>query len=265
MYIGNDTNSFRISNRFNKSVGASEVLKFQCISLQQLTDGNILITGKCKTIQFNSQMSDNNTEILSNWRNTRNNNDIGNQASSFFSNIGSNIQTTFNNTVDSAQNVLPLNTSDFMGTSEEPAWFQLSRFERYSGFIVLLLGSVACFALGFFLFPVLTLKPRKFVMLWTLGSVLFFLSFGVLQGPVSYMKHLTSKERLPFTVIFLSSQIGTIYCAVILKSTILSLVMGIIEIMSILWYTASYFPFGAQTMQYVFGVGARQVTGMVGL
>lgn len=210
-------------------------------------------------------MSEDNSATLSNWRNSRSNNDFSNQATSFFSNIGSNIQNTFQNTVDSAQNVLPLNTSDLLGSSEEPSWFQLSRFERYSGFFVLLLGSIACFALGFFLFPVLTLKPRKFVMLWTLGSVLFFFSFGVLQGPVSYMKHLTSKERLPFTVIFLSSQIGTIYCAVILKSTILSLGMGIIEMMAILWYTASYFPFGAQTMQYIFGAGARQVSGMVGL
>lgn len=210
-------------------------------------------------------MTEDNTTVLSNWRNTRSNNDFSNQATSFFSNIGSNLQNTFQNTVDSAQNVLPLNTSDLLGSSEEPSWFQLSRFERYSGFFILLLGSVACFVLGFFLFPVLTLKPRKFVMLWTLGSVLFFLSFGVLQGPVSYMKHLTSKERLPFTVVFLISQVGTIYCAVVLKNTILTLIMGIVEVLAILWYTASYFPFGAQTMQYIFGFGARQVTGMVGL
>jgi hypothetical protein len=213
---------------------------------------------------------ENDAQFLSNWRNNRstnnNNSDFTNTAGSFFSNLGSNISNTFQDTIDGAQNILPLNTSDILGSNnEEPSWFQLSRFERYSGFIILLLGSIACFALGFFLFPVLTLKPRKFVMLWTLGSILFFLSFGVLQGPVSYLKHLSSKERLPFTAVFLISQIATIYCAVVLKSTILSLIMGIIEILSILWYTASYFPFGAQTMQMIFGVGARQVTGMVGL
>lgn len=213
-------------------------------------------------------MSENDAQFLSNWRTTRstnNNNDFTETATSFFSNLGSNISNTFQGTVDNAQNILPLNTSDLLGSSEEPSWFTLSRFERYTGFVLLMLGSVACFALGFFLFPVLTLKPRKFVMLWTLGSVLFFLSFGVLQGPVSYLKHLSSKERLPFTVVFVSSQISTIYCAVVLKSTVLSLIMGIVEILSILWYTASYFPFGAQTMQMLFGAGARQVSGMVGL
>lgn len=204
--------------------------------------------------------------FLSNWRSTRtSNNDFTDTATSFFSNLGSNITDSFHNTVDGAQNILPLTTADILGESEEPSWFTLSRFERYMGFILLLLGSVGCFALGFFLFPVLTLKPRKFVMLWTLGSLFFFLSFGVLKGPVSYMKHLASKERLPFTVVFVSSQVLTIYCAVVLKNTILSLIMGIVEILSILWYTASYFPFGAQTMQMIFGAGARQVGGMVGL
>ena len=209
-----------------------------------------------------------NADVLANWRNTRSNNEsnIAGAASSWFSNIGSNISNTFQDSLDNAQNVLPLNTSDIFGdNTEEPSWFKLSRFERYAGFILLLLGSVACFALGFFLFPVLTLKPRKFVMLWTLGSLLFFLSFGVLQGPVAYIKHLASKERLPFTVVFVLSQISTIYCAVVLKNTILSLLMGIVEIMAILWYTASYFPFGAQTMQMIFNAGARQVTGLVGL
>lgn len=213
---------------------------------------------------------ENDAQFLSNWRNTRpasgNSNGFTDNAGSFFSNLTSQISDTFHDTVEGAQNILPLNTSDMLGSiTEEPSWFQLSRFERYAGFFLLLLGSVACFALGFFLFPVLTLKPRKFVMLWTLGSLLFFLSFGVLQGPVSYIRHLSSKERLPFTTVFIISQIATIYCAVVLKSTILSLVMGIVEILAILWYTASYFPFGAQTMQMLFGVGARQVSGMVGL
>jgi hypothetical protein len=215
-------------------------------------------------------MAENNANVLSNWRNNRATNvggsgDFMNGASSFFSNIGDSISNTFHDTVDGAQSVLPMSTNDLLGGSEEPSWFQLSRFERYAGFFMLLLGSVACFALGFFLFPVLTLKPRKFVMLWTLGSLLFFLSFGVLQGPVAYVRHLSSKERLPFTAVFVTSQIATVYCAVVLKSTILSLIMGIIEVLSILWYTASYFPFGAQTMQMIFGAGARQVSGMVGL
>lgn len=210
---------------------------------------------------------DTDANLISSWRNNRSNNanNFTNNATSFFSNLGSNISNSLQDSVEGASNYLPLTSSDLLGSNEEPSWFTLSRFERYMGFGLLIIGSVGCFALSFFLLPVLSLKPRKFIMLWTLGSLLFFISFGVLQGPVSYIKHLSSKERLPFTIVFVTSQLLTIYCAVILKSTILSLITGLVEILSILWYSASYFPFGAQSMQYLFGLGARQVTGMVGI
>ncbi|GMM29334.1 Sft2 protein [Martiniozyma asiatica (nom. inval.)] len=208
-------------------------------------------------------MSDN-AEFLSSWRQQQTTTTTaGENVTSFFSSIGDSVSNSFN----SAQNVLPLNISDITGSSsvEEPSWFQLSRFERIAGFFILIIGSFVCFALGFFLLPVLTLKPRKFVMLWTLGSLLFFLSFGVLQGPMAYIAHLSSKERLPFTVVFVSCVIGTLYSAVVLKSTILSLVMGIVEFMGVLWYTLSYFPFGAQTFAYIAGYVGTTATRMVGL
>lgn len=196
-----------------------------------------------------------NAEFLSNWRRGQ---QMGQQdqaegagVGSFFSNLGSNINSTFNDTL----NRLPLTQNE----PQEPEWFQLSRFERLSGFVVLLVGAFVCFGLGFLLLPVLALNPRKFIMLWTLGSLLFFLSFGVLQGPVAYIKHLTSKERLPFTIGFVLCMIGTIYASVVMKSTILSLIMGILEFIGVLWYTVSYFPFGAQTMGYIGGYFTRMV------
>lgn len=198
-----------------------------------------------------------NAAFLSNWRQGQQlgaeaqSSNQGAGVSGFFSNLGSNINTTFNDTLTR----LPLSGSE----PQEPEWFQLSRFERLTGFGMLLLGSFICFGLGFLLLPVLTLNPRKFVMLWTLGSLLFFLSFGVLQGPVAYITHLTSRERLPFTVMFVACIVGTIYTSVVLKSTILSLIMGLLEFIGVLWYTVSYFPFGAQTMGYIGGYATRMI------
>ncbi|VEU20323.1 DEKNAAC101093 [Brettanomyces naardenensis] len=212
-------------------------------------------------------MSDN-AEFLSNWRTT--NGGSPTEASGLGSSIAGRAKSLFSSAADALQdgyeqayNVLPMTNQDTQ--QSEPSWFQMSRFERMMAFFLFLLGSIACFALGFFLFPVLTLKPRKFAMLWTLGSLLFVLSFGCLQGPQDYCRHLVSKERLPFTAIFFGSVIGTLYCAAILKSTILTLMMGIVEIFAVLYYTVSYFPFGAQGLSLVTNFGARQVGGMVGL
>ncbi|GME94451.1 unnamed protein product [[Candida] boidinii] len=197
---------------------------------------------------------------MQNWRETSGNTDesISDRAKSWFGNIGDNLTDGY----DRAYNLLPLNNSDI--ANEEPEWFKLSRFERLMGFIILILGSIACFTLGIFLFPVLALKPRKFAMLWTLGSLLFVISFSLLQGPMDYIKHLLSKERLPFTLIFFGSVFSTIYCATILKSTILTLITGIIEIFSVLYYTLSYFPYGAQGFQMLTSMGMRQFSSAVG-
>ncbi|QPG73942.1 hypothetical protein FOA43_001257 [Brettanomyces nanus] len=219
-------------------------------------------------------MSDSSADFLSNWRTSSGSPSgslgsptgatgpmgaLAGRAKSLFSAAADSLQDGY----EQAYNVLPLTNQDL--PQEEPSWFQMSRFERTVGFFLFILGSLVCFGLGILLFPVLTLKPRKFAMLWTLGSILFVLSFGCLQGPADYCRHLISKERLPFTVVFFGSVIGTLYCAAILKSTVLTLIMGIVEIFAVAYYTLSYFPFGAQGLSVLTSMGARHVGSMVGI
>lgn len=135
-------------------------------------------------------------------------------------------------------------------SSQEPSWFQMSRFERVVGFGCCLGASLLCFFISFFLFPVLALKPTKFAFLWLMGSLLFVVSFGILQGPNAYVKHLTSRDRILFTTVFFGSVLTTMYCAAILKSTILTIVASVIEMFAILYYIFSYFPFGASTVTW---------------
>lgn len=145
---------------------------------------------------------------------------------------------------------LPSYNSGAQQTAEEPSWFKLSRFEKMLGFACCLGGSILCFFISFFLFPVLALRPRKFGLLWSMGSLLFVASFGILQGPYSYMKHLLSRERIVFTTVFFGSVLSTMYAAVVMRSTLLTIFCSIIELFAILYYTLSYFPFGAQTVTW---------------
>lgn len=55
----------------------------------------------------------------------------------------------------------------------------------------------------------LTLLPS-----WSVGSVLFLLSWAVLMGPWSYAKHLVSGSRLPFTAAYFGSITMTLYFAI---------------------------------------------------
>lgn len=83
-----------------------------------------------------------------------------------------------------------------------------------------------------------------------MGSLLFVVSFGILQGPNSYIRHLLGRDRILFTAIFFGSVLTTMYCAVVLKSTILTIFSSVIEIFAILYYVVSYFPFGATTLTW---------------
>ncbi|KAK0656066.1 Got1/Sft2-like family-domain-containing protein [Cercophora newfieldiana] len=143
---------------------------------------------------------------------------------------------------------------------EEEAWFALSRWDRMLIFGACNVGAAACFVICFFLFPVLSLKPRKLVVLWTLGSILFLSSFAAIMGPWAYAQHLASTPRLPFTAAYFGSLGLTIYFSIGLHSTILTLFSAIIQLACLAWYLVSYFPMGSSGLRLVSSFGARRAT-----
>lgn len=141
---------------------------------------------------------------------------------------------------------------------EEEGWFALSRWDRLLIFGACNLGALACFVICFALFPVLSLKPRKFVILWTLGSTLFLCSFAAMMGPLAYAQHLLSTPRLPFTAAYFGSIGMTLYFAIGLQSTLLTLLCAIIQLACLAWYLISYFPMGSSGLRLAGTFGARR-------
>lgn len=143
---------------------------------------------------------------------------------------------------------LPTNSGDLPpqlpapSRGEEDALFNLSRWDRMIVFAMLVLGSAACFFIAIFFLPLLALKPRKFVTLWTVGSLLFISSFAALQGPLQYGQHLLSGNRLPFTAAYFGSMAATLYFSIGLNSTILTILAAAVQMVALLWYLVSYFP-----------------------
>ena len=147
--------------------------------------------------------------------------------------------------------------------TSEPGYFELSRWDRMLIFALTFAGSMCCYLICIFLFPVLSLKPRKFAILWSLGSIFFIVSFGVLQGLQAYMTHLFLSTRILFTVTFVTSIILTLVSSLSLKSTLLSIIFAIIQLISVIWYTVSYFPMGQQTLNLASSVARSQVEGWI--
>ncbi|KFH45811.1 Protein transport protein-like protein [Hapsidospora chrysogenum ATCC 11550] len=141
---------------------------------------------------------------------------------------------------------------------EEEGWFVLSRWDRLMIFGACNLAALACFVICFTLFPVLSMRPRKFVILWSVGSMMFLASFAAVMGPMNYVYHLLSTPRLPFTAAYFGSIILTLVFAIKLHSTILTLLGALVQIACLIWYLVSYFPMGSTGLRFATTYGARQ-------
>ncbi|GAA5899645.1 hypothetical protein JCM6882_001174 [Rhodosporidiobolus microsporus] len=136
-------------------------------------------------------------------------------------------------------------------SNEEEAYFALSRWERFLGFLLCIGGATACFAVSFFIgLPMLAIKPRKFAVAFSLGSVLFMVGFAVLQGPLAHLKHIFTPDRLPFTLAYFGSLVATLFFALVKHSYLATLICGLIQLAALIFYFVSYFPGGFQTLQF---------------
>lgn len=57
----------------------------------------------------------------------------------------------------------------------------------------------------------LALKPQKFALSFTCGSVTFIGSFGIMKGPYEHFMSMCTMQRMPFTTIYLGSMMATLY------------------------------------------------------
>lgn len=120
------------------------------------------------------------------------------------------------------------------------------------------LGALACFVICFTLFPILTLKPRKFAILWSFGSLLFLGSWAAMMGPVTYGRHLMNQERLPFTATYFGSIALTLYFSLGLRNLPLTLLSVLAQVAALVWYLVSYFPMGSTGLKMATSFGARR-------
>lgn len=152
------------------------------------------------------------------------------------------------------------NTASVVDASDDTdSILKLSYFERISLFIVCILGCYACYAICFIFFPVLSLKPKKFSLIWTIGSVLFLVAFAILNGPTNFFKHAISVERLPFTLSFVGSIVTTLLFSLVWKNNLLVIISCVIQAICSVYYTVSYFPYGRQGLRLTTGVARSQV------
>uniref|UniRef100_A0A7N0ZX87 Vesicle transport protein n=1 Tax=Kalanchoe fedtschenkoi TaxID=63787 RepID=A0A7N0ZX87_KALFE len=115
--------------------------------------------------------------------------------------------------------------------------------------------------LAFLLFlPLIVLVPQKFAISFTLGCGFIVGSFFALRGPKNQFAHMISKERIPFTLAFIGSMMGTLYVSMGLHSYVLSVIFSVVQVLALIYYGVSYFPGGSMGLKFLTSTLTSSVT-----
>mmetsp|Transcript_33484 Transcript_33484/g.60318 ORF Transcript_33484/g.60318 Transcript_33484/m.60318 type:complete len:258 (+) Transcript_33484:66-839(+) len=125
--------------------------------------------------------------------------------------------------------------------------------QRFQIFCICLLLSAIFFSLGFFVgIPLITVRPQKFALSFTCGSITFMSSFAILKGPVEHLKSMLAWDRIHFTVVYLGSMMATLYLTFTVggaQGYVLVLGASALQLVSLLWYLVTFLPGGAMGMK----------------
>jgi hypothetical protein len=128
-------------------------------------------------------------------------------------------------------------------------------------FCALLFLSALFFALAFFVgLPMMAVRPQKFALSFTCGSLTFMGSFGIMKGPAEHLKSMLQPDRLLFTFIYLGSMLLTLYCTFHYGGAsgyVLVLASSVVQLVALLWYLISFLPGGTAGLHYVFAAMAH--------
>lgn len=124
----------------------------------------------------------------------------------------------------------------------------LSRWQRLVGSALCLLLAALCFGLAALYGSLLLL--RKFALLWSLGSTFALAAAGFLRGP---SRLLGEPDRRGLALLYLGSVGGTLYAALGLRSTLLTVLAAVVQLAAGGAYLLASLPGGAAGLRYVGG------------
>ncbi|GAV68434.1 Got1 domain-containing protein [Cephalotus follicularis] len=157
-------------------------------------------------------------------------------------------------------NVVSKGVRDLPGNFQYSATSNVSSGKSLMYFGILLGAGVFFVFIAFTMFlPVMVVVPQKFAICFTIGCAFIVASLFALKGPRNQLAHMASKERLPFTLGFVGSMVGTIYVSMVLHSYILSVLFSLLQVLALSYYAISYFPGGSAGLKLLSSIFASSI------
>ncbi|KAL9224899.1 hypothetical protein vseg_000881 [Gypsophila vaccaria] len=207
------------------------------------------------------------TSLLADWNSYASSQDTVSGSGDFSSALGFDIESAVrsaNDTVSGTFSVVSKGVRELPGnlqtaTSNVPSGKALMYFG-----LLLATGTFFVFIAFTMFLPVMVLMPQKFAICFTLGCGFIVGSFFALRGPSNQLAHMSTKERLPFSLGMLGCMVGTIYVSMVLHSYILSVLFSVLQILALSYYAISYFPGGSAGVKFLTSALTSSVTRFFG-
>jgi len=154
----------------------------------------------------------------------------------------------------------PEEANGWLKETRESCCPNLTRMQRFFGFVICIGLGIFCMSLSTLYIPVLILKARKFALLFSLGSLFFILSFCFLSGFAIFFKQAFSKPRLLLSGSYAGSLITTLYFAMWVQSTAFTVLFAVIQAITLLLMVLAEIPGGSSGLRFFGQMFRRSVS-----
>lgn len=133
--------------------------------------------------------------------------------------------------------------------------------KSYKTFMIMIFIGLSMLCLSLMFLPVIIISPSKFVMCFSLGSIIILSSFIFVYGTKAYVEKLFAKNRFVFTMLFLCSIILGLYFS-ISGNYLISILLAAFQLVTLIVFTLTFLPGGSHGISFIGGLLLSPVKGL---
>ncbi|RMX63558.1 hypothetical protein DD238_008051 [Peronospora effusa] len=138
-----------------------------------------------------------------------------------------------------------------------------TRHTRFKYFVGMAMLGMLFFGMAVIFLPLIMVRPSKFALSFTLGSMCSMGAFAMLKGPTVYIYGLLQPNRWLLTSMYFATLGCTLYSCLILKDYVFVVVSSVMQLMTLGSFALSAFPGGNVSLKAFGALFWKSARGMI--
>ncbi|OWY93685.1 hypothetical protein PHMEG_00036829 [Phytophthora megakarya] len=134
---------------------------------------------------------------------------------------------------------------------------------RFKYFVGMAMLGMLFFGMASIFLPLIMVRPSKFALSFTLGSMCCMGAFAMLKGPAAYISGLLQPNRLLLTSAYFVTLGCTLYSCLILGNYVFVVLSSVMQLMTLGTFALSAFPGGNSSLKAFGALFLKSARGMI--